>query len=321
MCPGALLMGLLLLTAQGLKAAPPFSGTIFISPNIITAADPTTFMGITDAGRGMRFMFDRRLNNFVNLNAYLFNATFSDGLQAEVQVNPEFGNATAAAVEADKYALVIGRLPKAVRVDVQTVWIHKGLQPFGGGNNNLLIHTEQGDLYAADGILEETFVHEACHTSLDAGHAAAAGWIAAQGNDPEFISTYARDNPTREDIAESFLTWLAVRVRPSRIPTSLATSITTSIPQRLAYFDLQNLDMSPVVPDPRLTVRVVNTAPPSLIASWPANTGGFTLQETTNLTAGVTWLDTTNPPVAIDGRLTVTKTFGGSARFLRLRRP
>lgn len=318
--PKAFLMGLLLV-AQGLDAAPPFFGTIFISPNIITSADPTTSTGITDAGRGMRLMFDRRVNNFVTLDAYLFSATFSDGLQVEVQVNPEFGSASAAAVEAAKYTVVIGRLPKALRLDVQTIWIHQGVQPFGGGNNNLLIHTGQGELYAADGILEETFVHEACHSSLDAGHAAATGWLAAQAADPEFISTYARDNPTREDIAESFLTWLAVRVRQTRIPPSLATSITTAIPQRLAYFDLQNFDMNPMVPDPTLTVTVTRSSPAGLVVSWPTNTGGFNLQAKSSLEAGTAWLNVTNPPVVISGRLTVTNSIAGPAQFLRLRRP
>jgi hypothetical protein len=216
---------------------PPFSGTIFIDPDIITASDPTTFQTLTFQGQGTRTMFDRRVNAFVQLQAYLFNATFSDGLATEVQVNPEFGTAEAARVQADKYALVIGRLPRVLRVSVATVWIHQGVQPFGGGNNNLLIHIGQGDLCLADGILEETFVHEAAHTSLDAAHASAPGWTAAQTKDGTFISTYARDNPQREDIAESFLPYLAVRYRSARITQALANTILQTIPNRIAYFD------------------------------------------------------------------------------------
>src|SRR5262245_30837583 len=121
--------------------AQPFSGTIFIDPDIITASDPTTFTNVTYAGQGMRLMYDRRVNKFVTLNAYLFNATFDDGLATEIQVNPEFSTTNAAFVEANKYAIVIGRLPTMSRSRVETVWIHKGVQPFGGGNNNLLIHT------------------------------------------------------------------------------------------------------------------------------------------------------------------------------------
>ena len=77
-------------------------------------------------------------------------------------------------------------------------------------------------------------------------HSASAGWIAAQGKDPAFISTYARDNPTREDIAESFLPYLAVRYRPERISQTLANTILQTIPNRIAYFDSLGLNMLPV---------------------------------------------------------------------------
>ena len=225
---------------------PPFAGTIFIDPDIITSSDPTTFQNLSFAGQGSRMMFDRRVNGWITVNAYLFNARFDDGLIAEIQVNPEFGGSDVALDEANKYAEVIGRLPTALRKDVETVWIHKGTQPFGGGNNNLLIHVGQADLYVADGILEETFVHEAAHTSLDATHASAPAWLAAQSADPAFISTYARDFPNREDIAESFLPYLAIRYRSGRITQSLANTIMQTIPNRIAYFDNQSFDMYPI---------------------------------------------------------------------------
>ena len=191
------------------KATPPFDGTIFLDPDIITESDPTTYQKLTDADRGERNMYDRR-SGWVYLNAFLFNASFSDGADVEIQVNPEFGDADMARAEALKYAPVIGRLPKCLRKDVETVWIHMGNNPFGGGNDNLLIHTGQAEQYSADGILEETLVHEAAHTSLDAAHANASEWLAAQDADGEFISTYARDNPYREDVAESFLPYYRI---------------------------------------------------------------------------------------------------------------
>ena len=263
---------LICLTALGsqlLHAAPPFSGTIFIDPDIITASDPTTFTNITYAGQGFRTMYDRRSNSFNVVNAYLFNSRYNDGLTAEVQVNPEFGSSSAASVEATKYATVIGRLPTSLRLQLQTVWIHQGVFPFGGGNNNLLIHTGQGQQYESQGILEETFVHEASHTSLDGSHAASAGWLAAQAADPEFISTYARDNPTREDIAESFLTWLAIRHRSSRISTALSNTIATAIPNRHVYFDRQNFELYPIVPA---------TAPTAVVAATNVSARSATLR-------------------------------------------
>jgi hypothetical protein len=246
---GALILSLLaVLYTLPAASAPPYGGTIFLDPDIITAADPTAFTGLRYAGRGQRSMFDRRFNSYVTVDAYLFKATFSDLPEVEIQVNPEFASRRAARAVAIQYVPVIGRLPRALRQDVKTVWIHQGDEPFGGGNNNLLIHTgsiAQG--YIADGILEETLVHEASHTSLDAANAASAGWLAAQAADGEFISTYARDNPDREDIAESFLVWLAVRFARPDISNSYADTVNNTIPNRLKYFDSLNLDLTPFI--------------------------------------------------------------------------
>jgi len=225
---------------------PPFGGTIFIDPDIITSEDPTTFLGLSFAGQASRTMYDRRVAGWITVDAFLFDASFDDGLAVEVQVNPEFGDAALSEEQAVRYADVIGRLPTALRRDVETVWIHRGVQPFGGGNNNLLIHVGQADLYVADGILEETLVHEAAHTSLDAAHAVSPGWRAAQSADPTFISDYARDFPTREDVAESFVPYLAVRYRADRINPSLESVILGAMPNRIAYFDGLGLDMHPI---------------------------------------------------------------------------
>ena len=225
---------------------PPFWGTIFIDPHIILPGDATTFLGVDYVGREERTMFDRRVDGWITVEPFLFLATYDDGLSIEVQVNPEFLTPETAEIEADFYAEAAGRLPTALRRDVETMWIHEGVEPFGGGNNNLLIHVGQGDLYVADGILEETLVHEAAHTSLDAAHAASPGWLAAQEADPTFISDYASSFPAREDIAESFLPWLAVRYRGDRIDDELRTMILDAIPNRLAYFDALVLDLYPI---------------------------------------------------------------------------
>ncbi len=239
---------------QDPEGTPPFSGTIFIDPDIITASDPTTFVSAVYTGQGDRLVYDRRVNDWITIYAYLFDATFSDGLTTEIQVNPEFGSPEAAQIEADKYGAYIGQLPHVLRTDVQAVWIHQGVQPFGGGNFAILIHTGQSALYEADGILEETLVHEASHTSLDAYHAAAPEWLAAQTADGNFISTYAQDYPDREDIAESFLPYLAIRYRTGRISPSLADTINQTIPNRIAYFDAQGFDVSPITLEPSFSV-------------------------------------------------------------------
>lgn len=122
-------------------AKPPFGGTTFLTPNIATPSDPSAFESISYKGTGKRTMFDRRKPDWVTLNPFLFEARFDDGKIVEMQVNPEFKNNENAGIEARKYAWLIGQLPPILRKDIQTSWIHKGNNLFGGGNNNILIHT------------------------------------------------------------------------------------------------------------------------------------------------------------------------------------
>ena len=241
-----LFIPLVLFVLTVVSADPPYEGTIFIDADIITTTDPSTFVDAIYAGQEMRTMFDRRVNDWITVNAFLFNTTFDDGLSCEIQVNPEFGSSDSAFIEAEIYGLEIGRLPTCLRNDVETVWIHLGTEPFGGGNNNILIHTGQAELYIEDGILEEVFVHEASHTSLDAYHASSSGWLNAQSLDGEFISNYAQDNPNTEDIAESFLVYLAIQYCSDRISEETYQTITTTIPNRIQYFNEQNFNMFPI---------------------------------------------------------------------------
>ena len=244
--PTFFIASILFCQSESLVFDPPYSGTIFIDPDIITEEDISTFIEAPYTGQGVRTMYDRRVNDWITVTAYLFDATFNDGLTSEIQVNPEFGSSDSAFIEAEKYGIEIGRLPTVLRDDVETVWIHRGTNPFGGGNNNILIHIGQALNYINDGILEETLVHEAAHTSLDANHAASSGWLTAQTIDGEFISTYAQDYPDREDIAESFLPYLAIRYRADRIDQSTFEIITQTIPNRIQYFDDQLFNLYPI---------------------------------------------------------------------------
>ena len=246
----ALILGAVFCVTQVL-AQPPFGGTIFIDPDIITSNDPTTFSSMEYSGRRVRSMFDRRKNRFVDLKAYLFTSKYDDGFEIEIQVNPEFGSVDAAKQQAAFYAPVFGRLPSILRSKVKTSWIHSGDQAFGGGNNNLLIHVGSiGQSYIRDGILEEALVHEAVHTSLDPKYRNDPRWRAAQQSDSKYISTYAQENSEREDMAESFLPYLAVRYRRNRISRELAQKIEQAIPARIAYFETLNLDLHPLATRP-----------------------------------------------------------------------
>ena len=115
--------------------------------------------------------------------------------------------------------------------------------------------------------IEELFVHELVHASLDKvqggyksyqalnpkiskekkmktiklnwGH-----WRKAQKKDKRFITKYAKTN-SYEDLAESFLMWLALRY--NRVSDIDKDIIIKTIPNRIDYFDKQSFDMYPLV--------------------------------------------------------------------------
>ena len=233
----------------GVNKTPPFNGTLFVEKNIIRSSDPSTLVDIAYTGSGLRKMYDRRCSCWTNNNAFLFNANFkhkNGTIRAvEVQVNPEFGDAATASDEAKKYSRAVGQIPFFLLHDVDSLWIHKGMNPFGGGNNNLLIHTDYGEDYIRLGILEEAFLHEAVHTSIDSYHYSAE-WRCAQNADAAFISNYARDYPNREDHAETFPMWLAVMYRSDRISQVVQREITNTVPNRIDYYNNQGFDLYPV---------------------------------------------------------------------------
>lgn len=220
----------------------PYSGTVFISPKVLTASDPTSLKSVTYTGRGDRYLYDRR-SGWGTVNAYLFDVEYANRV-IEFQVNPEFGNSDAARSQVDRYAAVIGRVPSLLLTDADTVWIHRGDESWGGGNRNILIHA---DTTRDEEFIEEALIHEGTHTSLDDAHELSEGWRAAQEADGTFISEYAQEHPFREDVAESFLAWFAVRYHPERLAPADLFAILDTIPNRLAYFDAQGFDVSPYV--------------------------------------------------------------------------
>ena len=103
---------------------PLFYGTIFVAPETLTESDPTSFESISIKEDANRKMFDRRVDGWINIKPYLFEANFSDNLKIEVQVNPEFGTKEKAKKIALEYLPSIGRIPSYLRKDVELSLIH-----------------------------------------------------------------------------------------------------------------------------------------------------------------------------------------------------
>lgn len=220
--------------------APPFEVTAYISPRVIDSGDPSSFRNIEYAGRGTRDIFDRRIGTWTQAEVFLFHVQYS-GRELEFQVNIEFGSVEAARREVDTYAPAFGQLPAFLMTGAREVEIHGGVENHGGNTHNgtFHIHSGQGETDIRNGFLEEALIHEAAHVSLDSLHRMTPAWRAAQEADAGFISTYGRDHPDQEDLAESVLSWYAVRRRAERLDDDDRTAILEQIPNRLEYFDQQ----------------------------------------------------------------------------------
>ena len=227
---------------------PPFRGTPWANRHILGLPDSTSLRSVTFAGRGTRTVFDRRFNLWIPVYAYLFDAQFVER-EVEFRVNPEFADVEAARVEVDKFAPALGRLPAVFFSNLGAVAINAGAGAWGGSSRDGSIVIHVHNQVTPDAIrgrfLEEVFLHEAAHVSLDPAHKDSPGWLAAQEADGVFISDYARTHPDREDIAESILMYFAVRYHPRRLSPEDRWAILTAIPNRLAYFEEQGFDMSP----------------------------------------------------------------------------
>ena len=242
-------------------SSPPYDGTIWYFPDTITSEDKSSLLKISYKNQQGREMFDRRVNDWIRNKTFNFDVTYDDNISIEFQVNSEFKNQQLALKEVEFYSYVIGQLPNILRSDVKTVWIHKGDKSFGGGNYNLLIHTDKAkNEYIPLGILEEVFIHEAVHTSLNWRHHKTSltsnekfnadlgshkDWINAVKKDNNFISKYAKQFPKREDMAESFGPYLAYKFRSNKIKKKDYEIIGDTIPNRIKFFDNQNFDLYP----------------------------------------------------------------------------
>src|SRR5438105_2658362 len=106
------LLGALVLA--GVVAAPaqaktPFGdGTVFITGNLITPADPTALTGLTFSGRKTLKIFDFRPDREIRRTVWTYTATYSDGRTIVSRVNPEF-NRRKAKAQSLKFARIVGQ--------------------------------------------------------------------------------------------------------------------------------------------------------------------------------------------------------------------
>ena len=232
---------------------PPFGGTIWDLPDLIKPSDYTVYSTSSYLGVKDRLFYDNSIPDFIIYPAHVYEVYFGDGLSVDFEIYSEFTQVEAENLE-QKYAPLLGQLGKELRKNIRSVEFLKGEEVASAqrsnDNNyaNITFHTDwlknivetrpDGDK------TEELFIHESVHLSIDPYVYGQQGWIDAVNLDGNFLSTYAKDNPDSEDVAETFQAYIAVKYFPERISNSLRDTILSVCLNRFKYFDTLNLDLS-----------------------------------------------------------------------------
>lgn len=215
---------------------PPYGGTVYVEPDILTDEDPSVLRSFTFQRMETSTQWDNRVNDEVTTQFYRFHAAYAGGKTVVFYVNGEFVDQAQARYAGRNYAFVLGQMPALLRNGVRQVVVHETGGDWTASAGEIEIHDGFYEQEAADGALEESMIHETVHTSIDPIWEDTAAWKNAQQTDGAFISAYARDNPDTEDLAESFTLYLGLALHPERMPAQLVAKMQEIMPARLAFF-------------------------------------------------------------------------------------
>jgi hypothetical protein len=232
---------------------PPFSGTMWDLPDLIKSSDYTVYSSSTYQGILDRLFYDKSIPDFITYPAHVYKVNFGDDLSVDFEIYSEFTQEEASNLE-QKYAPLMGQLGKELRKNIKSIEFLKGEEVASAQRSNdlsyanITFHTDWLNNIVetrTDGDrTEELFIHEAAHLSIDPYVYGQQGWTDAVNLDGNYLSTYAKDNPDSEDIAETFQAYIAVKYFPERITSSLRDTILSICLNRFKYFDSLNLDLS-----------------------------------------------------------------------------
>ena len=235
------------------QQSPPYAGTVYLDPGWVAPEDPTSLTEVTYRGQEFATLFDRRVNAFRYVSTYSYALNFSDAVSVVARVNTEFPQEEAPEIT-EKWGNVLGQLPLGLLAGLGELHLQPGDQLMGGNDatnpTHVLIHTVHGDRNLSLGWAEEEVLHELAHAVLQQLQNTSA-WLDAQSADNCYISSYAADYPTQEDVAESLAPYLALKLRPERVRVSDQQQISDCISARIAvfddYFESNDIDLYPWV--------------------------------------------------------------------------
>jgi len=232
---------------------PPFTGTMWDLPNLIDSSDYTIYSTSINQGLEIRLFYDKSIPDFKYYSARVFKVNFGDNLSVDFEIHSEFSVEESNNL-VEKYAPLVGQLGKDLRRNIQSIEFLKGDEVASAQKSedlsyaNITLHTgwltNTVETRLDGDKTEELLIHESAHLSIDSYVYNKQGWIDAVNLDNNYISTYAKENPNSEDVAETFQAYIAVKYFPERISNSLRDTILSVCLNRFKYFDSLNFDLS-----------------------------------------------------------------------------
>jgi tetratricopeptide (TPR) repeat protein len=250
------------------KDTPPFVHTADPGFDWLTPSLPSDFKGLqTDVSESKWTGSDTHPKTRDRLiqTLYLFDATFYDGSIIEVRIDPAIEDTGARSELAEKYMKMVGQLPGFLRSGIKTFSIYKAGDPKQSDSvvasemdGHINFHSDLAERKPLR--LEEYIFHEAVHATLDDFHKNYSQWLAAQQNDGQFISPYAKEFSETEDVAESYSMYYVSRISDPQLHGSIVNTILSTIPNRIKYFDAYAPlpESITTLPDGDLPASVVN---------------------------------------------------------------
>lgn len=218
---------------------PLFSNSI-VSTDIdfIKETDSDAFVSINYIGQDDKEMPDSRADELFDNGTYIFEVNFSDGTSIEIWAHSSFGSEDAAKAYADKLTNRLGKLPEFMRNVISHVVLHKGnAGAFAESEGHFFVlYSDNMDVRISNNDLEETVFHESVHAALDFEYLQNTSWLQAQQNDQTFITQYAKDNPNKEDMAESALFAYTMIKYHGRLSNEIEDWVLNYTPNRFAFF-------------------------------------------------------------------------------------
>lgn len=208
--------------------------------DIIRKEDPGCFTQLVFSGKRLVEMPDKtQTNGELFQEAFVFTAQYSDRTSIEIAIDASFGTEAAAEAEATRYAGRLGQLPTVLRSGVTRLVVHQGGKNATAFSDVglIVVYSENATKRIASNDLEETLFHESVHAAWDQKYAESPEWQRAQISDAGFATLYGKENPSREDLAESALFAFALIHHPDRLPKDDVRYLKQQIPNRILFVE------------------------------------------------------------------------------------